>query len=267
MSLVLPPGCALEQARVLSIVGVNCDAEPAAPLEFLRSALRGSLKMQSTPGTATAAQTQAASQSRLETLPVEVFNHILSYLVHPRSRHPGLTEAESACDFSSKARFYIKGLEDLTTPPDSDRWASNLFNWTALTHPFHPLSLTSRRCHGLVESFCYHMVRSCNKFGLPFAQLEKRGVQSVYPDMSGIVSGLNVPVACATNTNFARRHQVYRRLWLQHAPRYCIYCYAALDCYPYRVLLKRRVIAACADCFYRQTLVSLTLPCPTTRAQ
>ena len=146
--------------------------------------------MQSTPGTANAVQTQAASQSRLETLPVEVFNQILSYLVHPRSRHPGLTEAESSCDFPSKARTDVKSLEDLTTPPDRNRWAVDLFKFTTHKHPFHPLSLTSRRCHGLVESFCYHLVRSCNMFNLPFAQLEEHGAQNVYPDMSGIVSEL-----------------------------------------------------------------------------
>jgi hypothetical protein len=72
-------------------------------------------------------------------------------------------------------------------------------------------------------------------FNLPFAHLDSYGSQCVYPDMSGIV---------------------YRRLWLQHAPRKCIYCAATLDCYPFPRV--GRIIAACEDCFYRQTLVRLT---------
>ena len=69
-------------------------------------------------------------------------------------------------------------------------------------------------------------------FNLPFDLLDKFGSHCVYPDMSGIV---------------------YRRLWLQHAPRKCIYCAATLDCYPFPRV--GRIVAACQDCFYRQTLV------------
>ena len=179
----------------------------------------------------------AASQSKLETLPVEIVNQILSHFTHPRSRLPGLTEAQSAHDFPRQAKSEVKSKEDLTQPPDSDRWAADLFSWHLLSHPFHTLSLTSKRCNELVESYCSHLVRSCNgtMFNLPFAQLDKYGCKSVYPDMSGIV---------------------YRRLWLQHAPRRCIYCSAVLDCYPFPLV--KRVIAACEDCFYRQTLVSVS---------
>lgn len=183
----------------------------------------------------TRAPTLSASQSKLETLPVEIVNQVLSYFTHPRSRLPGLTEAQSAHDFPRQAKSDIKSKEDLTQPPDSDRWAADLFSWHLLSHPFHVLSLTSKRCNELVESYCSHLVRSCNgtMFNLPFAQLDKYGSKCVHPDLSGIV---------------------YRRLWLQHAPRRCIYCSAVLDCYPFPLV--KRVIAACEDCFYRQTLVS-----------
>jgi hypothetical protein len=180
----------------------------------------------------TASQTSPASQSSFETLPVEVVNHILSYLVLPRSRLPGLTEAQSSLDFSPLARSTLKRNEDLTTPTDSNRWAANLFQNHTNQHPFHVLSLTSRRCNELVESYCGHLVRTCNVFNLPFAQLDQYGPQSVWPDMSGIV---------------------YRRLWLQHAPRHCIYCHAVMDMYPFPVL--KRLLSNCKDCFYAQTLV------------
>lgn len=176
----------------------------------------------------------SAAQSKLETLPVEIVNQILSYFTHPRSRLPGLTEAQSAHDFPKEAKWDIKSKEDLTQPPDSDRWAADLFSWHLLSHPFLALSLTSKRCNQLVEAYCAHLVRSCNgtMFNLPFAQLDKYGSKCVHPDLSGIV---------------------YKRLWLQHAPRRCIYCSAVLDCYPFPLV--KRVIAACEDCFYRQTLV------------
>jgi hypothetical protein len=107
-----------------------------------------------------------------------------------------------------------------------------------LSHPFNALSLTSRRCHELVENYCSHLVRACNgtMFNLPFAQLDKYGPKCVYPDMSGIV---------------------YRRLWLQHAPRRCINCWAVLDCYPFTRL--KRLLTTCGNCFYRQSLVRLLL--------
>jgi hypothetical protein len=79
----------------------------------------------------------------------------------------------------------------------------------------------------------FHIVRACNKFNLPFDHFDKYGPQSVWPDMRGIV---------------------YRRLWLQHAPRNCIYCYAPLDIYPFPLV--RRLLTNCESCFYRQTLVS-----------
>ncbi|KAF1911826.1 hypothetical protein BDU57DRAFT_87486 [Ampelomyces quisqualis] len=173
----------------------------------------------------------AAPQSTLDTLPVEVVNHILSYLTHPRSRLPGLTEAQSARDYCPSARSVVKSREDLTSPPDSGRWAADLFQNHLNIHPFHALSLTSRRCHALVESCSAHLVRACNMFNLPFAQFDQFGPGSVWPDLSGIV---------------------YRRLWLQHAPRRCIYCFAVMDVYPFPVL--KRLLTGCESCFYRQTL-------------
>ncbi|KAF9696056.1 hypothetical protein EKO04_006236 [Ascochyta lentis] len=175
--------------------------------------------------------TPTRTRSSFERLPVEIVNQILSHLVHPRSRLPGLTEAQSAHDVPRQTKLEIKNREDLTTLPDSRRWAADIFDFNTLRHPFHVLSLTSRRLHGLVESYCGHLVRACNMFNLPFAHYDKYGPACVYPDLS---------------------HIVYRRLWLQHAPRRCIYCHVALDAYPFPVV--KRLIAACEDCFYRQTL-------------
>lgn len=184
-------------------------------------------------------QTGPVSQSKLEALPVEIFNQILTYLTHPRAHLPGFTEAQSAHDFPATAKYALKGSEDLTLPQEAPRWAANLFALHLLSHPLNALSLTSRRGHELVESYCSHLVRSCNRtmFNLPFAQFDRYGSQCVYPDLSGIV---------------------YRRLWLQHAPRTCVYCYAVLDCYPFTRV--KRVMTACQDCFYRMTLVSQFLP-------
>jgi hypothetical protein len=183
-----------------------------------------------------AAQKCPASLSSFETLPVEVVNHILSYLVHPRSRLPGLTEAQSSAKFSAEDRTNFKKCEDLTTPADSNRWAADIFQNHLNRHPFHTLSLTSRRCNELVESYSGHLVRSCNLFNLPFAQFDRDGAGSVWPDMSGIV---------------------YRRLWLQHAPRKCIYCDAVMDLYPFPIL--KRLLSNCENCFYRQALVCTSL--------
>jgi hypothetical protein len=214
---------------------------PTTDLTFFRGVCRQPSSMRSSPEPTNRAH--SAFRSEFESLPVEVFNQILSYLAHPRSRLPGLTEAQSSHTFPKKAKLAIKRLEDLATPADTNRWALDLFNWNAHRHPFHTLSLTSKHCHELVEYYCSHLVRSCNKFNLPFAHFDQYGSQCVYPDMSGIV---------------------YRRLWLQHAPRCCVYCYAVMDCYPFPILPKR-VVAACEDCFYRLALVSkLQLRSPTT---
>ena len=183
-------------------------------------------------GSASNSATCAPRKSPLERLPVEIVNQILSHLVRPRSRLPGLTEAQSAHDFPRQTKLEIKNREDLTTLPDSQRWAHDIFDFNSLRHPFHVLALTSKRLNEFVESYCGHLVRTCNVFNLPFAHYDKYGAACVYPDLSKIV---------------------YRRLWLQHAPRRCIYCHVGLDCYPFSVV--KRLIAACEDCFYRQTLV------------
>lgn len=176
--------------------------------------------------------------SNFETLPVEIVDQILSYLIHPRCRLPGLTEAQSAHSVPEKLKRSIKDQEDLNQPPDGDRWAADIFSLHLSSHPFNALARTSKRCHEQVEDYCSHLVRACNgtMFNLPFAQLDKYGFQCVYPDMSGIV---------------------YRRLWLQHAPRRCVYCSAVLDCYPFSQV--NRLISACKGCFYRQALVGSSL--------
>ncbi|KAF2832846.1 hypothetical protein CC86DRAFT_461333 [Ophiobolus disseminans] len=173
----------------------------------------------------------SASQNSLDTIPVEIVSHILSYLVHPRSHLPGLTEAQSDHDISKKVKMAIKSKENLTKPSASDSWAADLFTISFTKHPFNALSLTSRRCRELVESYCSHRVRACNPFNLPFARFDKHGSKCVWPDLSGIV---------------------YRRLWLQHAPRKCVYCEAVIDQYPFPIL--KRLITGCEDCFYRLTL-------------
>jgi hypothetical protein len=199
-----------------------------ASLEYLRRGASTPISPQSSTSRL------STSLSKFEKLPAEIVDQILSYLVHPRSRLPGLTEAQSAHTLSNELRRSIKDQEDLTQPPDSHRWAADIFSLHLLSHPFNALSMTSRQCRQLVEGFCSHLVRQCNgsMFNLPFTQLDKYGSKCVYPDMSGIV---------------------YRRLWLQHAPRKCIFCYAVLDCYPFPIV--KRLITGCVDCFYKQTLV------------
>lgn len=178
--------------------------------------------------------------SRFEQLPQDVVSNILSYLTHPRSRLPGLTEAQS--ELPVEARRAITDREDLSAPPDTNRWAVNVFALSAERHPFLPLSSTSKRCNRFVEAYCGHLVRVYNgsMFNLPFALLDNKnhGPTCVYPDMSGIV---------------------YRRLWLQSAPRRCIYCSVVLDTYPFRRV--KRLIPSCDPCFYRQTLVRLIHSC------
>lgn len=179
---------------------------------------------------------QLSYPEKLETLPVEIVNRILSFLVYPRCRLPGLTEAQSHCGFTEKQKRSVKNQEDLTWPADTHRWAADIFSLCLISHPFNTLALASRTCHGLVESYCAHLIRQCNgtMFNLPFHHLDKYGPKCVYPDLSGIV---------------------YRRLWLQHAPRKCVYCQATLDCYPFTRV--NRLFTACEGCFYRQTMVCI----------
>ncbi|KAL6703268.1 hypothetical protein ACN47E_010056 [Coniothyrium glycines] len=168
-----------------------------------------------------------------EKLPVEIVDHILSYLTYPRAHLPGLTQAQSVHDFPVPMKSAIKAAEDLALPADRPHWATNLFSLHLLPHPLNALAATSRRCHELVESYCSHLVRACNRnaFNLPFAHLDRFGPQCVYPDLSRIV---------------------YRRLWLQLAPRRCVYCFAVLDCYPFARV--KYLLTSCSDCFYRLTL-------------
>lgn len=173
--------------------------------------------------------------SPFEQLPQDVVNQILSYLTHPRSRLPGLTETQS--ELPVEAIRAIKNEEDLTTPADTDRWAADVFALPAECHPFLTLSVTSKKCHDFVEQYCGHLVRVYNgcMFRLPFHLLDDQGYgpTCVYPDMTGIV---------------------YRRLWLQYAPRRCMYCSVVMDIYPFHRV--KRLLVCCDGCFLRQALVS-----------
>ncbi|ORY07785.1 hypothetical protein BCR34DRAFT_489165, partial [Clohesyomyces aquaticus] len=172
-----------------------------------------------------------ASQSRFETMPMEIVDHILSYLVHPRSRLPGLSEWQSSrqCPDTSpeKKRAKDAWYKNKTAAPDLNRWAVDLFSWTELRHPFNTLALTSKRCRELVENFCSHLVRANNTFNLPFPGAGTNS--NVYPDLSRIV---------------------YRRLYLQCAPRRCVFCDALISNYPH--VRHIRLLNCCKDCFYAQ---------------
>ncbi|KAF2002814.1 hypothetical protein P154DRAFT_123595 [Amniculicola lignicola CBS 123094] len=154
-----------------------------------------------------------ALHGRLESLPPELVSRILSFLVHPRSRLPGRTERLSSyeCPRSEKRAAQVAYHDDFTAPPDTDRWVADMFSIIKVQHPLNELALTSRRMRDHVERFCSHLVRSNNVFNLPFSLLDLNGPRSVYPDMSSIV---------------------YRRLWLQFAPRCCIYCSRTVSVYP-----------------------------------
>ncbi|KAH7414089.1 hypothetical protein DE146DRAFT_601318 [Phaeosphaeria sp. MPI-PUGE-AT-0046c] len=225
-----PANCALEPVCVSSsaaVVGMD-SPEPAASTIAQE---RKSQVLRMVAVCDTTSQSSPAPLSRLETLPAELVFNILSYLIHPRSRLPGLTEAQSSLDFDPIARSTVKKAEDLTTPADTGRWATDLFKNHHNRHPFHTLSLTSRTCNIFVESYCASLAREHRIFNLPFAQVDSYGPNSVWPDLSRIV---------------------YRRLWLQSAPRKCIYCFAVMDRYPFPIL--KHLLTNCKDCFYRQTL-------------
>ncbi|KAF2018567.1 hypothetical protein BU24DRAFT_99721 [Aaosphaeria arxii CBS 175.79] len=167
----------------------------------------------------------------LDQLPVEIINNILSYLVHPRSRLAGRTEALSAYDSPTDLKRAAREAynSDRARAPDVDRWAVDLFSWGSVHHPFNDLALASRRFHQLVENFCVHLVRANNRFNLPFDLMDAHPQKKSYPDLSNIV---------------------YRRLWLQYAPRRCIYCNRLLSLYPHDPLFG--LMIACLDCFYDQ---------------
>ena len=92
-----------------------------------------------------------ATDPRLDELPVEVFNNILSFLVYPRSRLPGLTELQSQHDYDLADKRIAKDEYHLnpTVIPDRDRFGANLFARRRLCHPFNELASTSRRLRQL----------------------------------------------------------------------------------------------------------------------
>jgi len=215
-------------------LGPTEEADAAAPPPLLSAVSNPQLEKaaHSLPTCSAAGRAPPKVCNGLETLPVEVVNHILSYLVHPRSRLPGLTERQSQYDVSMIEKSNFKAGEDKTAPPDADRHFANIFAWAEICHPFNALAATSKRCQDLVESYSAHLVKSCNRFNLPFAHLERFGPDSVHPSLNQIV---------------------YRRLWLQTAPRYCVFCSASLSYYPHSPLM--RPILTCESCFYAQTFV------------
>lgn len=179
-----------------------------------------------------------AAHSKLESLPPELIFHILSYLIHPSSRLPGLTETQSEHDFPlSKKKKALQAYHlDPTAPPDypnPPHRVIQLMQWSGYPHPFNTLAATSHVLRDLVEIFCAHLVVKNNRFNLPVLQVQQYGPQSVYPDMSGIV---------------------YRRLWLQYAPRHCFFCKRVTEVYPHW----RNVspVQACQECGQAQVLVS-----------
>lgn len=179
-----------------------------------------------------------AAQSSLEALPAELVYHILSYLIHPRSRLSGLTERQSDHDYpieEKKAAKEAYHLDPTAAPDDSDPYVMRIFQWKGYPHPFNALALTSRRLRAFVEAYCAHLVTECNRFNLQMLQAAKNGPKAVYPDMSDIV---------------------YRRLWLQYAPRHCIFCNIMIGRYPYFEPVP--VVCACQDCFVSQIYVSQT---------
>ncbi|PSN72800.1 hypothetical protein BS50DRAFT_568401 [Corynespora cassiicola Philippines] len=173
-----------------------------------------------------------AGQSKFESLPVEVFNNILSHLIIPRSRLPGLTERQSTYDFPERALVKHSYHTNLTAPPDFNRFADDLFTIASIQHPFNTLALTSRHTRSLVESYCAYLVKFNNLFNLPFAHFIKYGPNSVHPSLGSLV---------------------YRRLWLWVAPRCCIYCGYTISVYAHNPRV--RLIAGCGDCFYAQALL------------
>ncbi|KAF2274573.1 uncharacterized protein EI97DRAFT_102739 [Westerdykella ornata] len=172
-----------------------------------------------------------AGLSSIEQLPTEIAFIILSFLTHPRSRLPGLSERQSDHDYpmekktEARKAYYMSRL----APPDTDRFAVNLFQWRDHQHPFNVLAMTSRRMREHVERFCAHLVKIHGKANSPVTHAEHCKPATESPDPSGIV---------------------YRKLWLQYAPRLCVYCNVLLSEYPHRSVM--RPISACRDCFYAQ---------------
>lgn len=177
------------------------------------------------------------SPTQLEILPVEVVNAILAYLTHPTSRLPGLTGDQSRYDFPQQERWKIKHKEDLATPPDTERDFADLFSLFG-PHPFNALAATSQHCRRLVESYCAHLVKINNKFNLPFDLAEAHGHDNVFPSLQGIV---------------------YRRLWLQTADRFCVFCGILVGVYS-NLGHQCGILAMCEECFYNQSIVCEACP-------
>lgn len=177
-----------------------------------------------------------AALSKLEMLPVEIMHSILSYLVHPRSRLPGLTEYQSTRECPEAEKKAAKDAYQLnpTVSPDVDRYAVDLFSIGELHHPINDLASTSKHLRDRTEQYCAHLVKKCSTLNLYFSQADSNDLQAVNPDLSA---------------------GIYRRLWLRHGPRYCTYCNALLDSKNERAT--RTFIEASEDCFYAQVYVSI----------
>ena len=172
----------------------------------------------------------------LDTLPAELFNHILSYLIYPRSRLPGLTEWQSsrACPRVQRKAAQDAYFLNPTAPPDTPRFGDDIFSLEDLPHPFNALALTSRRLRDLTERYCVYLVQTYKVFNLPLPLAGIDRLASVHPRLDAIV---------------------FRRLWLQSAPRLCLYCGAACSVYPHAGGLP--VFLPCRDCYDAQVLVSV----------
>jgi hypothetical protein len=193
------------------------------------------------------ASRMSTPRNPFEKLPVEVVDQILSYLVHPRSRLPGLTERQSEHDFPKAEQRQIKDAEDLTTPPDTSRPYADVFSWARVCHPFNVLASTSKHCKWLVESYCRHLIKTCNIVNIPSELLEMP-----------VSASSEVAVSIGSRNSQYKLPQeliVYRRLWLQTAVRRCPFCAAVVSTFPHHMAPTAHLMV-CEDCCYAQTLVS-----------
>ncbi|KAL5113753.1 hypothetical protein ACEQ8H_008365 [Pleosporales sp. CAS-2024a] len=179
---------------------------------------------------ATASPRGPAAPSAFERLPTELGENILSYLVYPRSRLPGLTEAQSSVDFDAPTRSILKRSEDLTSPADHNRWAVDIFRAHTNPHPLQALSHASRRCQALVEAYCAHLLNVSSGDAPP--------MQNPSPDQLSVQP---------RPPNLG-----YRHLWFKFAPRRCIYCSVVIERYPFKKT--KWLLASCGNCFFRQAL-------------
>ena len=120
------------------------------------------------------------SLSKLESLPVEIVDQILSYLIYPRCRLPGLTEAQSRYDVSEQQKRSIKNQEDLllTSRPAMQHVQSTI---RPAGHVWHCLPRSkSYRISKTVAAACsaemYLLLRSVRQLSLSTGQTCHHGL-------------------------------------------------------------------------------------------